>query len=270
MQTSLAFIIGLLQSALSLLGFVQQHPELPQATRDQAQVVVQQAVGQATQMLSANPQGVSSGKSDDGAISVSGMTKYTDSDFGFSFWYPSGWSVSSQSIDVTMFGGGTVSKQLVITGGKGKITLYEHASPARSIELSGGSCVNCPPETYYFDASQHVWMLKYPQGNLGGNPMATQAQIDATKIPKPADISSNTMGGLHIFSTATGRLTGAHIIPLSAHNFVYVSSDTEDYGAYAYSLVNTILATDPSVATPVSVAEQIKVIQAEKDAYVGK
>jgi len=31
-----------------------------------------------------------------------------------------------------------------------------------------------------------------------------------------------------------------------------------------------IVATDPSVATPVSTDEQIKTIQAEKDAYAGQ
>ena len=35
----------------------------------------------------------------------------------------------------------------------------------------------------------------------------------------------------------------------------------------ASPLLRTIVATDPSVATPVSAAEQIKTIQAEKDAY---
>lgn len=35
------------------------------------------------------------------AISVSGMSKYTDSDFGFSFWYPSDWLVSKESVPTT-------------------------------------------------------------------------------------------------------------------------------------------------------------------------
>lgn len=52
MNTTFAFAVGLLQAALVLLGFVQQHPELPQASRDQAQQVAQQAISQATQALS--------------------------------------------------------------------------------------------------------------------------------------------------------------------------------------------------------------------------
>lgn len=50
-DTTFSFAIGLLTAALSLMGFVQQHPELPQASRDQAQQVAQEAVTQANQTL---------------------------------------------------------------------------------------------------------------------------------------------------------------------------------------------------------------------------
>src|SRR5688572_32727178 len=32
-------------------------------------------------------------------ISVSGMTRYEDAEFGFSFWYPSAWTVTPQPIN---------------------------------------------------------------------------------------------------------------------------------------------------------------------------
>ena len=51
MNSIFGFAVGLLQAALSLLGFVQQHPELPQASKDQAQIVAQQAITQATNAL---------------------------------------------------------------------------------------------------------------------------------------------------------------------------------------------------------------------------
>ena len=51
MNSAFAFAVGLLHAALALLGFVQLHPELPQASRDQAQQVAQQAMTQATQVL---------------------------------------------------------------------------------------------------------------------------------------------------------------------------------------------------------------------------
>ena len=51
MESVSLFVVGLLTAVLSLLGFVQQHPELPQASRDQAQQIAQQAITQATQTL---------------------------------------------------------------------------------------------------------------------------------------------------------------------------------------------------------------------------
>lgn len=51
MESIFSFVVGLLTAALSLLGFVQQHPELPPASRDQAQQIAQQAINQANQAL---------------------------------------------------------------------------------------------------------------------------------------------------------------------------------------------------------------------------
>jgi len=60
MESVFSFVIGLLTAALSLLGFVQQHPELPPASRDQANQIAQQAITQATQILAPKSQSVSS------------------------------------------------------------------------------------------------------------------------------------------------------------------------------------------------------------------
>ena len=43
-MASLSLVIGLLTSALSILGFVQQHPELPQSSRFEAQQTVQKTI----------------------------------------------------------------------------------------------------------------------------------------------------------------------------------------------------------------------------------
>lgn len=51
MESVFSFVAGLLTAALSLLGFVQQHPELPQTSKDQAQQIAQQAIQQATHTL---------------------------------------------------------------------------------------------------------------------------------------------------------------------------------------------------------------------------
>ena len=55
MDSVFSFVVGLLTAALSLLGFVQQHPELPPASRDQANQIAQQAITQATQALNSTP-----------------------------------------------------------------------------------------------------------------------------------------------------------------------------------------------------------------------
>jgi len=55
MDSVFSFVIGLLTAALSLLGFVQQHPELPPASRDQANQIAQQAITQATNALNTAP-----------------------------------------------------------------------------------------------------------------------------------------------------------------------------------------------------------------------
>ena len=60
MNSVFSFVVGLLTAALSLLGFVQQHPELPQASRDQANQIAQQAITQATQALNSTPKNTSS------------------------------------------------------------------------------------------------------------------------------------------------------------------------------------------------------------------
>jgi PKD repeat protein len=55
---SLAAIVALLQAALMLLTIVSSHPELPQSVRENASMVAQQAITQATAALAANPPAV--------------------------------------------------------------------------------------------------------------------------------------------------------------------------------------------------------------------
>jgi hypothetical protein len=104
---------------------------------------------------------------------------------------------------------------------------------------------------YYFDSQKNIWMRE-----SDWNDTTRDWGVNAN----PADISSNTMGGLRIFAVNS-------IVPLSASHFVVVDDGANGYAEY---LAKTIIATDPSVATPVSAAEQIKTIQAERDAYTGQ
>ena len=187
---------------------------------------------------------------------VAGMSQYTDADFGFSFWYPSSWTVSSNINDSNYVSGETIVKTLVLHSQPNStdITIVEVVSSDKTITdlNSGAGAVSGFPVKYYFDSNQHVWMTVMPQGTPSGRDGG----------PSLADTSNDTMGGLHMFPGLTRFDT--YMIPLSASNFV-VLSDTGEYAAQM--LAKTIVAADPSVATPVSTAQQVQTIQAEVSAY---
>ena len=200
---------------------------------------------------------------DTAPVSAPGMTKYTDSDFGFSFWYPSNWVVSIGAPDEyesKFYTGGSISRQIFArdpANGRTGVAIDEFTSVDRSITDSNpcGPLDGCPNAArYFFDVGTHTWMV---EAQYAGSPSVTAAET----------VSNNTMGGLHIFS-GTARFGDDAIVPLSARNFL-IFSPGETGGRYR-ELVNTVVATDPSVATPVSAAEQIQAIQAERDAYAGQ
>ena len=187
---------------------------------------------------------------------VPGMTDYTDSNLGFMFWYPSSWQVMQVPVqNPNEYSGGTIVKQFVVsvpnkTPFNPGVMISEYSSSARTITDSGqcGAMGNCSTTTrYYFDTGTHTWMVEY------------------SGATKAADISANTMGGLHMLSAGTDT-----IIPLSAENFLVVSNDQSESVAVTDSqnyLANTIVATDPSVGTPLSAVQIIQTIQAEAKAY---
>lgn len=218
---------------------------------------------------------------DSATVSVAGMSKYTDTDFGFSFWYPSGWTVTNVSgtgpglfAGTTDRAGNLSAGRIMIRGGGIEINIDKVSASDLTYRVNAGACGYCGPLNYFFDPSLHQWMKVYPDGPNGA-PGATPEQIAQYKLPRPADVSKNTMGGLHMFSTE--QRESAVIIPLSARNFIQVTGVTysQQCGGYCASeekgaaefLARTIVATDPSVATPAGRSEQQAVIQAEKDAY---
>ncbi len=180
------------------------------------------------------------------------MSKYTDSDFGFSFWYPSGRSVESND---AMGNQNLMRRSINITGPAQKIQLTEVNS---NEGVSGGNPAKTGgTDKYYFDASSHAWMHSFVWacGENPCNPTSTE----------PADVSINTMGGLHIFTF--GGTFGENVaVPLTADNFVIA----EISGGETVPLIKTIVATNPAVAIPVSTAQQIATIQAEQQSYAGQ
>jgi hypothetical protein len=186
------------------------------------------------------------------AIAVAGMKEYTDPSFGFSFWYPSNWQVSSgipSFDDGNNVADATVVKKLTVgvpNQTENFITIKEAHSTTRTFTDTGGAGP-IGPITYFFDTNSHLWM--------------TRSDITGANVTTAADISNNSMGGLHLFG-GTSRFDTT-IIPLSADNFLMISDNGGE--ASATALAKTVLATDPSVATPVSAADQIKAIQTEKN-----
>lgn len=204
-------------------------------------------------------------------VSVPGMSKYTDADFGFSFWYPSGWKMDeAPNTNFTIaYIGGVVKKRWELYStidGDHSMKIEEYYSPSASITLNaesgcpGGHCSTT--YRYYFDTNAHTWMQEYPLGE------GSERGDSYTVVPgttKPADVSHNTMGGLHIFS---GGFRGeTMVVPLSAHNFVAVTDNPWIVGVFKPYLVKTVTALDSSVATPLNVTQQQIIIQTEKDAY---
>jgi hypothetical protein len=87
MDSIFSFVLGLLTAALSLLGFVQQHPELPLESRNQAQQIAQQAITQATQTLTNTS---SNGSTQSPTNNVGNIRNGTSGTPSISFNYPSG------------------------------------------------------------------------------------------------------------------------------------------------------------------------------------
>ncbi|MDE1971228.1 MAG: DKNYY domain-containing protein [Patescibacteria group bacterium] len=201
------------------------------------------------------------------SISVAGMARYIDPSFGFSFWYPSTWTVQSTAIK-NSYAGGMVKKTLTISspsnqnGWSGTATIDEYYSPGSEITIARDLCSPMSgsfvaAHRYYFNFNAHTWMIETPA--YTGTSERDGSTYSVAASTKAADVSNNTMGGLHMLGAGC---SGA-VIPLSAYNFVVFTFNSRDVGANYINIAKTITATDPSVATPVSTSEQIQTITHE-------
>ena len=180
------------------------------------------------------------------------MSQYTDSSFGFSFWYPSGWTVTvSDGCDPNMLVG-SLNHSAVKTLDIGDATYYIDLCEITSTDgvyYEAGKIY----DQYYYDATTGLWMYNRhwdPQTGLGNH-------------ISPADLSDKTMGGLPIFA--------GQYVALSGNKFLNFEINSEPNNSIDLSyFLNTIVATDPSVATPVSATQQEATIEAEQQAYAGQ
>jgi hypothetical protein len=195
-------------------------------------------------------------------VSVPGMRQYTDVSFGFSFWYPSDWHVDLSAAQDSLLEDGSLSMKIIVSSPKSPndgIAIEEFVSHRTSIKDNsscGPSDACASALQYYFDAPTHTWMVT--RWGFGPNlPESTAA----------ANVSNNSMGGLHILQ-GNARFGDDVIVPLSATHFVVVRNVSAGTNQVSY-LAKTIVALDPTVATPWNEDLQVQIIKAEATAYAG-
>lgn len=175
-------------------------------------------------------------------IHVAGMTQYSDSSFGFSFWYPTSWTVTPTNDAVSIYYGKTLQKSFSISNGIHSITISEYVSPS-GIQDVCGKC----DDRIYFDQVSNSWKdftgWTIEEGLSG-------AHTD------PADVSVTTIGGLPLMWNSVAALDASHFVVADAGN---AANDPTNL------LLQTITSLNPT-AVPKSTAEQQRVIQAEANA----
>jgi hypothetical protein len=191
---------------------------------------------------------------DSSSVSVPGMSKYTDKDFGFSFWYPSNWSVTAVSVgNSVQYSGGKIMKRLQVTGGnqENNIEVDEIIFPSDSVTVPDAGCM----ATYYSDSNA-------PQGWM--------EKIFGCDQPESTDPYTQylTMGGLLPLFTQEGLSTQSWIVPLSKTSAKKALLVTPmGHSALLGSLVSTLESTDPKVSPPISTEELNRYLNSEKEAF---
>jgi len=190
------------------------------------------------------------------STSVSGMTEYTDSSFGFSFWYPSSWTVSQVAVVDSGLSGATTTKSLEVSDAQHDGFLIDEAVfPSGPITVPSGTC-----------------MASYNTDSRSGQWMQTVSRCDgATNIPTAYATSSNTMGGLPVFLAQNGISSVSYIVPVdwaTNEKTILVSPIHSPQPEDITPIVSTIIPTDSVMSSIIgSMAEQTQTIQAEAKAY---
>jgi hypothetical protein len=198
--------------------------------------------------------------------SVPGMSRFTDSNFGFSFWYPTAWKVIDEPVaDPTEHGwfpNAKIVRELQIRNPAASddndqppgVILQELSAPAGLTEL--GHSKSASPvgidQRYFFDGRTHQWMYAQLSEAPDGAPPQTY----------PAEIPKRTVGGLPIFSGAM-RHGADLIVPLDGSHFLVISTmDIGGYNSHLY-LAATVVSTNPRVGKRASDLAQAESIRRE-------
>jgi hypothetical protein len=147
-------------------------------------------------------------------ISVPGMSKYTDTDFDFSFWYPAGWSLvraATTSIEMSNI----VEEIRLFDQRNHEIAVLHTIISASGFMLSPAWRGGCS-EDFYYDRAARDWL----EGTYDCDivPTTTAPLLEGTPY---------TVDGLPIFVGANSPFE--YIVPLSEHKFIdIVSAAPED------------------------------------------
>lgn len=130
---------------------------------------------------------------------------FIDTEYGFSFHYPLGWSVGPLKLTGSDFSDATVASSFAVendltgdsyVGYQVNVLHFSSSSP----KLPASVC----DATYSFDTTTNTWMQAV--SNCDG----------ATNVPKPYDLSqSSTASGLPIFAVQAGLGSVSYVIPLT-------------------------------------------------------
>ena len=183
-------------------------------------------------------------------VKTYGMSQYTDSTYGFTFWYPNTLQIKSTSTqDSVSFPGGIAVETLQI-GGMGGVSILVVNSQGSTITDEPKNHASPISQTqYFYDNTLNQWMVAYPEGNNGPGSGATTA----------ADVSKTTMSGLIML--ASGKRFDTTIIPLSTTQFAVIS----DGGGSSFT--NQLASTISKVGANISPSVQVAALLSESTAY---
>jgi hypothetical protein len=188
---------------------------------------------------------------------VPAMSKYVDRAFGFSFWYPTAWTVKDEPVtDPTesgWFQGGKIVRELRLSNPRFNEEFIDDTPPGVVVEeisapggflIELGASKSASPvgmdQKYFFDAKTHTWMDTWLSEAPSGEPPGTY----------PLNVAKRAMGGLPIFYGA-GRGGAEVVAPLNPTHFVVVRTmDAEGGGQNHLYLAETIAAIGAGSARP--------------------
>jgi len=194
---------------------------------------------------------------------VPGMSRFTEPNFGFSFWYPAAWKMIDEPVadptDGGWFQNARIVRELQIRNPAAYqgdqppgVALLELTAPSGLTELGHSRSASGLGEDarYFFDSKTQRWM--YAQLSKASN-----------RPPGiyPAEIGQRTMGGLPILG---GELRGGAeaIVPLDASHFLAIRTLNYNYDSHNY-LAATIVAIGPNAGKLASQPQQEDTIRRE-------